>query len=206
MIAGRSAHAGLRLGPRRAAHPARGIPLGSQDHRRARSQLTDAEPLLRALGGPDAPEEWQGALAFKYHVGAGPATVRVKVDMDGATRPIWVVEGRIRGTEEPDKYVVLGNHRDAWVYGAVDPSSGTATQMELARVLGAMAREGKRPKRSIVLASWDAEEWHLTGSTEWGEHFAEDLQAQRHRLSQRGRLHERPELRRRRHRFIECAS
>jgi len=135
----------------------------------------DAEPLLRALGGPDRPEEWQGALGFKYKVGAGPARVRVKVDMDGATRPIWVVEGRIRGTEEPDKYVVLGNHRDAWVYGAVDPSSGTATQLELARVLGAMAKEGKRPKRSIVFASWDAEEWHLTGSTEWGEHFADDL-------------------------------
>ncbi|MDH5235290.1 MAG: M28 family peptidase, partial [Gemmatimonadota bacterium] len=136
----------------------------------------DAEPLLRALGGPEAPEEWQGALGFKYHVGSGPATVHVKVDMDGATRPIYVVEGRIRGTEEPGKYVVLGNHRDAWVFGAVDPSSGTATQMELARVLGAMAREGKRPRRSIVLASWDAEEWHLTGSTEWGEHFAKDLQ------------------------------
>jgi N-acetylated-alpha-linked acidic dipeptidase len=135
----------------------------------------DAEPLLRALGGPEAPKEWQGALPFTYRVGPGPARVRVKVDMDGATRPIWVVEGRIRGAVEPDKLVVLGNHRDAWVYGAVDPSSGSATQLELARVLGAMAREGKRPKRSIVFASWDAEEWHLTGSTEWGEHFAGEL-------------------------------
>ncbi len=135
----------------------------------------DAEPLLRALGGPEAPAEWQGALPFKYRVGAGPAQVRVKVDMDGATRPIWVVEGRIRGAEEPEKYVVLGNHRDAWVFGAVDPSSGTATQLELARVLGGLAREGKRPRRSIVFASWDAEEWHLTGSTEWGEQFADDL-------------------------------
>ena len=135
----------------------------------------DAAPLLRALGGPVAPAEWQGAMPFTYHVGGGPATVRVKVDMDGATRPIWVVEGRIRGSEEPDKYVVLGNHRDAWVFGAVDPSSGTATQLELARVLGGLAREGKRPRRSIVFASWDAEEWHLTGSTEWGEQFAEDL-------------------------------
>lgn len=135
----------------------------------------DAEPLLRALGGPAAPAEWQGALPFTYRVGAGPAQVRVLVDMDGATRPIWVVEGRIRGTEEPDKYVVLGNHRDAWVFGAVDPSSGTATQLELARVLGGLAKEGQRPKRSIVFASWDAEEWHLTGSTEWGEQFAEEL-------------------------------
>jgi N-acetylated-alpha-linked acidic dipeptidase len=138
----------------------------------------DAEPMLRALGGPEAPKQWQGALGFTYHVGGGAATtVHVKVDMDGGTRPIYVVEGRIRGTEEPDKYVLLGNHRDAWVFGGVDPSSGTATQLELARVLGTMAKEGERPKRSIVFADWDAEEWHLTGSTEWGENFADDVKA-----------------------------
>src|SRR5689334_14530771 len=138
----------------------------------------DATPLLRALGGPEAPKEWQGALGFTYHVGGGAsATVHVKVDMDSATRSIYVVEGRIRGTEEPDKYVLLGNHRDAWVFGGVDPSSGTATQLELARVLGTMAKEGKPPKRSIVFADWDAEEWHLTGSTEWGENFANDVKA-----------------------------
>ncbi|MBI3504293.1 MAG: M28 family metallopeptidase [Proteobacteria bacterium] len=135
----------------------------------------DAKPLLEALKGPVAPPSWQGALPFTYRVGAGPATVRVKIDMDGATRPIWVVEGRIKGTEEPDKYVVLGNHRDAWVFGGVDPSSGTASQLELARVLGGLAREGKRPRRTIVFADWDAEEWHLTGSTEWGEEFGADL-------------------------------
>ena len=135
----------------------------------------DAAPLLKALTGPVAPPEWQGALPFTYRVGAGPATVRVDVKMDGRTRDIWVVEGRVRGTEHPEQTVVLGNHRDAWVYGAVDPSSGTATQMELARVLGRLAREGYRPKRSVVLASWDAEEWHLTGSTEWGEQFAGEL-------------------------------
>jgi N-acetylated-alpha-linked acidic dipeptidase len=135
----------------------------------------DARPLLQALGGPEAPAQWQGALGFTYHVGAGPATVHVKVDMDGGTRPIWVVEGRITGTDEPDKWVVLGNHRDAWVYGAVDPSSGTATQMELARTLGALAVTGRRPRRTIVFNSWDAEEWHLTGSTEWGEQFADSL-------------------------------
>jgi len=135
----------------------------------------DAKPMLEALTGPVAPPSWQGALPFSYRVGSGPATVHVKIDMDGATRPIWVVEGRIRGTDEPDKYVVLGNHRDAWVFGGVDPSSGSATQLELARVLGGLAKEGKRPKRTIVFASWDAEEWHLTGSTEWGEQFADDL-------------------------------
>ena len=135
----------------------------------------DAKPLLEALKGPVAPASWQGALPLTYRVGPGPATVRVNVAMDDSIRSIWVVEGRIRGTDEPDKYVVLGNHRDAWVFGGVDPSSGSATQLELARVLGGLAREGRRPKRSIVFASWDAEEWHLTGSTEWGEQFEDDL-------------------------------
>jgi N-acetylated-alpha-linked acidic dipeptidase len=135
----------------------------------------DAKPLLEALNGPVAPASWQGALPITYRAGPGPATVRVNVAMDDSIRSIWVVEGRIRGTDEPDKYVVLGNHRDAWVFGGVDPSSGSSTQLELARGLGALAREGMRPKRSIVFASWDAEEWHLTGSTEWGEQFEDDL-------------------------------
>ena len=135
----------------------------------------DAKPLLAALTGPVAPPSWQGALPFTYRAGPGPTTVRVKVAMDDSIRAIWVVEGRIRGSAEPDKYVVLGNHRDAWVFGAVDPSSGTATQLELARVLGGLAHDGHRPRRSIVFASWDAEEWHLTGSTEWGEQFADVL-------------------------------
>ncbi len=86
-----------------------------------------------------------------------------------------MVEGRIRGSEAPDELVILGNHRDAWVYGAVDPSSGTASLLETARVLGQLARAGERPRRTLVFASWDAEEWHLTGSTEWGEQFATEL-------------------------------
>lgn len=135
----------------------------------------DATPLLQALGGPVAPPEWQGALPFTYRVGPGATTVRVDVQMDDSTRSIWVVEARIRGTERPDQLVVLGNHRDAWVYGGVDPSSGSATQVELARALGQLVREGHRPRRSIVMASWDAEEWHLTGSTEWGEELAGEL-------------------------------
>jgi N-acetylated-alpha-linked acidic dipeptidase len=135
----------------------------------------DARPLLESLAGPVAPLSWQGGLPFTYRVGPGATRVRVTVRMDGGTRPIWVVEGRIRGAEEPDQLVLLGNHRDAWVYGGVDPSSGTASQLELARVLGTLLREGHRPRRTVVLASWDAEEWHLTGSTEWGEQFARDL-------------------------------
>ncbi len=135
----------------------------------------DARPLLEGLTGPVAPPSWQGALPFTYRIGPGASTVRVTVKMDDRTRPIWVVEARIRGTEEPDQLVVLGNHRDAWVFGAVDPSSGTATQMELARAIGMLVREGHRPRRTLVLASWDAEEWHLTGSTEWGEDLAPEL-------------------------------
>jgi N-acetylated-alpha-linked acidic dipeptidase len=135
----------------------------------------DAKHILEKLGGPVAPHDWQGSLPFTYHVGPGPATLRVEVDMDGETRSIWVVEGRIRGSEKPDETVILGNHRDAWVYGAVDPSSGTATLLEAARVLGKMKRDGQRPRRTLVFASWDAEEWHLTGSTEWGEEFAAEL-------------------------------
>ncbi|MGB5658317.1 MAG: M28 family metallopeptidase [Thermoanaerobaculia bacterium] len=135
----------------------------------------DAKPILENLGGPVAPHAWQGGLPFTYHVGAGPAKVQVKVDMDGKRRPIQVVTGAIRGSEEPEKVVVLGNHRDAWVYGAVDPSSGSATLLEAARILGELSKTGHRPRRTLILASWDAEEWHLTGSTEWGEHFAESL-------------------------------
>ncbi len=137
----------------------------------------DAKPLLEALGGPETPAGWRGALPMAYRAGPGPAIVRVEVRMDGKTRPIWNVEGRIRGAVEPDRTVILGNHRDAWVFGAVDPSSGTATQLELARVLGEMLKAGHRPRRTIVMTNWDAEEWHLTGSTEWGEQHAADLSA-----------------------------
>ena len=129
----------------------------------------DARPILEALGGPEAPDGWQGGLGFRYHVGPGAATVRVRVKMDESTRPIWTVVGRVRGAERPGEVVVVGNHRDAWIYGGVDPSSGSAAIMELARVVGALAREGARPDRTIVFASWDAEEYTLTSSTEWGE-------------------------------------
>jgi N-acetylated-alpha-linked acidic dipeptidase len=135
----------------------------------------DAQPILENLGGPVAPPDWQGALPITYHVGPGPAKLHVEVDMDGGTRSIQVIEGRILGSEKPDELVILGNHFDAWVYGAVDPSSGTATLLEAARVLGKLAAKGHRPKRTLVFACWDAEEWHLTGSTEWGEQFAAEL-------------------------------
>ncbi|MEE9263966.1 MAG: M28 family peptidase, partial [Vicinamibacteria bacterium] len=135
----------------------------------------DARPILENLRGPEAPRAWQGGLLFTYHLGPGPATVHMKVVADQETRPIWIVVGRIRGAERPDEVVILGNHRDAWVYGAVDPASGTAAQLELARALGGLARSGLRPKRTLVFASWDAEEFSLTGSTEWGEQWAHQL-------------------------------
>jgi N-acetylated-alpha-linked acidic dipeptidase len=136
----------------------------------------DAREIMRALDGPEAPKGWQGHLGFPYRAGPGPATVRLRVRMDDAVRPIWTVTGSILGSREPEAQVIVGNHRDAWIYGGVDPSSGSAALMELARTLGAQAQAGMRPARSILFASWDAEEFTLTSSTEWGEQHAEALQ------------------------------
>ena len=135
----------------------------------------DARVLLDALQGPEAPAAWKGGLPITYRVGAGPAAVRMRVQMDDKVRPIWTVTGRITGAASPDQLVIVGNHRDAWVYGGVDPSSGTASLMELARSLGTLAKQGARPDRTIVFANWDAEEFTLTSSTEWGEQHARDL-------------------------------
>ena len=135
----------------------------------------DAKPLLENLDGPEAPETWQGGLGFKYHYGGERVRVHLKVDMDTSVRPYYVTEARIRGGELPDEWIVLGNHRDAWVFGGVDPSSGTASMLELTRNLGALLRQGVRPRRTLVICSWDGEEYALTGSTEWGEQFADEL-------------------------------
>ncbi|MGE5245227.1 MAG: M28 family metallopeptidase [Betaproteobacteria bacterium] len=135
----------------------------------------DAAAIMRMLRGPAAPPAWQGRLGFTYHVGAGPGVVHMRLRMDDAVRPIWTVTGRITGSTYPDETVIVGNHRDAWVYGGVDPSSGTAALMELARSLGSLARDGVRPKRTIEFANWDAEEFTLTSSTEWGEQHEREL-------------------------------
>lgn len=135
----------------------------------------DARPLLEHIGGPAAPQDWQGGLPMVYHLGGNDAQVHLKINMDNSTKPYYVVEARIRGSQFPDEWVVLGNHRDAWVFGGVDPSSGTASMMELARGLGQLLRLGIRPKRTLVVCSWDGEEIGLTGSTEWGEQFADEL-------------------------------
>ncbi len=135
----------------------------------------DAKPLLSNMDGPVAPDDWQGGLPIKYHLGGKRVRVHVKIEMDNSTQPYYVVEGRIRGAELPNEWIVLGNHRDAWVFGGVDPSSGTASMMELTRALGKLAKSGQRPRRTIVVCSWDGEEVGLTGSTEWGEQFADEL-------------------------------
>lgn len=135
----------------------------------------DARPILENLGGPETPREWQGALPFTYHVGPGPVRVKVHIKQDYRYWPIWNVIGKIPGSKYPDEWVVLGNHRDAWVYGAVDPNSGTAAMLESVRGLGALLKQGWRPERTIVFGSWDAEEEGLIGSTEWGEEHEHDL-------------------------------
>ncbi len=135
----------------------------------------DAKPLLENLGGPEAPKDWQGGLPVKYRLGGSAVKVHVKADMDTRVLPNYVVEARIRGSELPDEWVVLGNHRDAWEFGGVDPSSGTASMMELSRAFAELKRQGLRPRRTIVVCSWDGEEVGLTGSTEWGEQFADEL-------------------------------
>jgi N-acetylated-alpha-linked acidic dipeptidase len=134
----------------------------------------DAKPLLEHMGGDPAPKNWQGGLPIKYHLG-GVGQVHMKVTMDDSIAPYYVVEARIKGSEHPDEWVVMGNHHDAWEYGGVDPSSGTASMMEMTRSFGALLQKGQRPKRTLVFCSWDGEEVGLTGSTEWGEQFEDEL-------------------------------
>ena len=134
----------------------------------------DAKPLLENMKGAEAPADWRGALPISYRL-TGGVIVHVHVDMDTSIKPYTVVEARIRGSEVPDEWVLIGNHRDAWVYGGVDPVSGTAAMLELTRSLGELKRQGVRPRRTIIVCSWDGEEYALTGSTEWGEQFADEL-------------------------------
>ncbi|MBA2705049.1 MAG: M28 family peptidase [Blastocatellia bacterium] len=136
----------------------------------------DARRLLEPLQGPLRPKGFQGGLPFAYHVG-GTSDVRVhlKTDMDYQTRKIWNVISRIDGAQEKDRWVVMGNHRDAWTFGAVDPNSGTTAMLEAARAFGGLLKKGWQPRRTIVLCSWDGEEYGLLGSTEWVEENAAEL-------------------------------
>jgi N-acetylated-alpha-linked acidic dipeptidase len=136
----------------------------------------DAQPLLAALGGPVAPTSWRGALPITYHVGPGPAKVHLQISSDWSQKPLFDVIAKIPGSQNPDEWIVRGNHRDGWVFGAWDPLSGHVDMMAEAKAIGSLLKTGWRPKRTLVYASWDGEEPGLLGSTEWAETHAAELQ------------------------------
>jgi N-acetylated-alpha-linked acidic dipeptidase len=140
----------------------------------------NARRLLEPLAGPSVPQSWQGALPFRYHVGPGPMRARLKVKTERGPRAfhkIWNTIGMLRGARYPDEWVIVGGHRDAWSPGARDNISGTVCVLEAARSFAALAREGLRPARTLIFATWDAEEWGLIGSTEWVEELEDSLRA-----------------------------
>ncbi len=135
----------------------------------------DAQPLLAALDGRVVPPAWRGGLPFTYHFGPGPAKVHLKLEFNWDQKPVLDVIATMRGSEEPDVWLVRGNHYDGWVNGANDPISGQSALLEEARALGELAKQGWRPKRTLIYAAWDGEEPGLIGSTEWAETHADDL-------------------------------
>ncbi|HZF25201.1 MAG TPA: transferrin receptor-like dimerization domain-containing protein [Steroidobacteraceae bacterium] len=136
----------------------------------------DARPLLEALAGQVAPSKWRGALPITYHLGPGPARVHLSIASDWSQKPVYDVIARIPGSTAPDEWVVRGNHRDGWVFGAWDPLSGTVAMLAEAKAIGALLKSGWKPKRTLIYASWDGEEPGLLGSTEWAETHAAQLQ------------------------------
>ena len=137
----------------------------------------DATPLLKALGGEVAPTSWFGQLPFAYHLGPGPARVRLTLDFDYKTVPAYNVIARLPGARLPEQWILRGNHHDGWNHGAADPISGLVAMLAEAKALGALAAEGHRLDRTVMYAAWDAEEQGLIGSTEWVEDHAEALRA-----------------------------
>ena len=133
--------------------------------------------ILKRLDGPLVPEAWRGALPITYRMGPGPVRVRVRLQMDYGQRRLINVVGRISGSRFPDEWIIIGSHRDAWVFGAADPTSGQVAMINVARAMGALLKEGWRPQRSVLFVSWDGEEPGLLGSTEWTEEFASELGA-----------------------------
>src|SRR3954464_16077931 len=144
----------------------------------------DALPLLKALGGPMAPEDGRAPrapgdgrapLPIPYHLGAGPTRVHLKLEFNWDLKPLYDVIARLPGTERPDEWVIRGNHHDGWVNGASDPVSGLVAELEEARAVGELAKAGWKPKRTLIYAAWDGEEPGLLGSTEWAETHAAEL-------------------------------
>ncbi|XP_072258638.1 N-acetylated-alpha-linked acidic dipeptidase 2-like [Pyxicephalus adspersus] len=142
----------------------------------------DAEKILRLMGGPAPPNSWKGNLNISYNIGPGFVSnyskrqVKMHVYTNNEVTRIYDVIGTIRGAVEPDRYIILGGHRDSWVFGGIDPTTGAAVLQEVARSFGKKVKEGWRPRRTIIFASWDAEEFGLLGSTEWAEENAKILQ------------------------------
>jgi N-acetylated-alpha-linked acidic dipeptidase len=135
----------------------------------------DAQPLLAALAGPMAPEEWRGTLPIPYHVGPGPAQVHLKVAFNWDIKPVYDVIAKIPGSLAPDEWIIRGNHHDAWVNGAEDPISAQVSLLEEARALSLLLKQGWKPRRTIIYCAWDGEEPMLLGSTEWVETHAKEL-------------------------------
>jgi N-acetylated-alpha-linked acidic dipeptidase len=133
--------------------------------------------LLAALGGRVAPSGWRGGLPLTYHLGPGPAKVHMKVLSDWSQKTIYDVIARIRGSRQPEQWIIRGNHHDGWVFGAMDPLSGQVALMAEAKAIGQLVKEGWKPGRTLIYASWDAEEPGLIGSTEWAEQHAAELKA-----------------------------
>lgn len=138
----------------------------------------EAQHLMAALGGPNAPERFHGGLRMPYKVGPGPAAVRVEVEMDQGLRPIYDIVASIKGTSTPERSILFGTHHDAWTFGGVDPGTGTTALLEVAKGLGQLAKSGWKPSRTISFAFWDAEEFGLVGSTEYAEALKAQLQEQ----------------------------
>src|ERR1700731_4635935 len=137
----------------------------------------DAQPFLEALTGRVAPPEWRGGLGITYHVGPGAAKVHLKVKSNWGTKPVYDVIAKIPGANFPDEWVLRGNHHDAWVNGAEDPTSGMVAVLEETPALGELLKAGWKPKRTIIYCAWDGEEPGLLGSTEWAEEHYDDLRA-----------------------------
>nr|XP_054950709.1 glutamate carboxypeptidase 2 isoform X2 [Pan paniscus] len=143
----------------------------------------DAQKLLEKMGGSAPPDSsWRGSLKVPYNVGPGftgnfsTQKVKMHIHSTNEVTRIYNVIGTLRGAVEPDRYVILGGHRDSWVFGGIDPQSGAAVVHEIVRSFGTLKKEGWRPRRTILFASWDAEEFGLLGSTEWAEENSRLLQ------------------------------
>ena len=136
----------------------------------------DALPLLEAMGGAVVPNEWRGGLPITYHLGPGPARIRLKLEFDWKMVTAYNVIARLEGSQYPDEWIIRGNHHDGWNHGAADPISGLIALLSEAKAMSRLANDGFGPARTVIYAAWDAEEPGLIGSTEWAEHHAAELQ------------------------------